>query len=364
MISLKQSLSELDRLDSMQRTAMECYHSAIEAASRNAVETEESWIRSLRDGLEELARRVARASSAEELRETRVALQGELQEYSAKGSRYVRALRDKLSETSRSLSEVAQALARGVGGDGPKLEEQLGRAAALARLPEVTRVCPELELAVAGLEDGVARLRRETRLALAQLHEEIQVLRSALDSARQAAVRDPISGLLNRAEALATIRDRLGRGVTFSLLFLWLANLEYVRRRYGSCPSDEVVAQFSKRLLDCLPQGTQAGRWQDDRFVVIVERPKPEAIWLFDGLAKPLGEPFVVKDGSLKREVTLQLRCGVTEASPPATEAGLLRSVDKLLLALETAPEREPPRTGVRPCGAPPGRDATGRASR
>ena len=55
MLSLKRSLSELDRLEALQKAAAECYLSAVETAGHHVVETDESMTRLFRDHLECLA---------------------------------------------------------------------------------------------------------------------------------------------------------------------------------------------------------------------------------------------------------------------------------------------------------------------
>ena len=72
--------------------------------------------------------------------------------------------------------------------------------------PEVAQYCPELAVTVAAVEDGVNHIRKQNQLVTAQLRDQVSSLQNALESARQAASRDPISGVLNRAETLSLIR--------------------------------------------------------------------------------------------------------------------------------------------------------------
>ncbi len=337
MISLKRSMSELEKLESLQHTALECCGSVMEAAGRYAVEIEAEQTRRFRKELKKLAIRVKSATAAGELRETRLTFQTELQEYSGKAARYLQALREKLSDATRALSGIVETIHVGEG-DDRRLQIDLGRLSTLAQTPEVARVCPELEIVAAAVEDSVSRLRKRNQVVIGQLRSEIEGLRNALENARQAAVRDPISGVLNRAETLARIHGAIKKKRHLSLVFLWLSNLEYIARRYGSHCRDEVIANFSKRLLETTGPEAVAGRWGDDRFVTLIERPKPEAIWIAETFERRLTGPYIVKESDFTREIVLRLKSGVVEYSPEMTETGLMKAADKLLVALESVP--------------------------
>jgi GGDEF domain-containing protein len=336
MISLRQTLSDWDRIESLQKVAMDCYGAAIEATARNVVDFERELARLHREQLDELARQVRRAVAADDLKETRIALEGELQDYSGKAGRYLLALQEKLNATTQSLGAVIETI-RTADPANRDLETGLQRLAALVHCPEVSRACPELQVLVAGVEDNLRRLLEQNRLAVAQLRAEVDTLRGALSAARQAARRDPISGVLNRAKTLSTLREWINGRRTFSLLFFEIGNLDYARRRYGSRTLDDIVAVFSRRLTSALEaQSAVAGRWGDDSFVVLLERSKPEALWLSENLSPRLAGPYVFRDEGFTRDLTLQIKTGVLEAKAPASEKQVLRDADRLLAALQT----------------------------
>lgn len=335
MISLRQSISELDRLESLQQVALECYEAAIRAERQHAVEIDAEQTRRYRAEMEALARRVKAVRGAAELRETRLLFQSELQEYSGKTTRYLCTLRDKLTAATRSLQGIVEAMSHGEG-DDRHLQLEIGRLSSLVQTPEVVRVCPELEVVASAVEESVSCLRKQTQLAMGQLRSEVHGLREALDDARRAASQDPISGVLNRAETLSQIRRRIKQKQDFSLVFVWISSLDYIRRRYGGHCRDEVIAEFSKSLASAAGSEAAAGRWGEDRFVVLIGRPKPEAIWMAETLEQQLKGPYVVKEPEFIREITVRLKTGVVECSPGTTEACLMKAVDKLSIALET----------------------------
>jgi diguanylate cyclase (GGDEF)-like protein len=186
------------------------------------------------------------------------------------------------------------------------------------------------------VEESVNHLRKQNQKVVIHLQEEVQSLKSALESARQAATNDPVSGVLNRCAVLERIREELTARRKFSLVFIWVSNLDYLYRRYGGTFRDDVLSAFAARLRDAAGDSTMVGRWGEDRFVVLVSRPKPEAVWLADSFSRDLAGPYFVKNKTWSREITLQTRTGVIEAVPGASMDSVLKAADKLLVALES----------------------------
>lgn len=335
MISLKRSISKLDQLEEVQKAAIDGYKTAVEASGRCAVEMDSETTARFRQELGALAKRIASPSGTDELREVRVKFLGAVEDYGSKASRYVAALQQKVTASSRALSELLRAIQQSQS-DERRLQLGLGQLHSIAQDPDIVRLCPEIVTAVGTVEESVENLRKQNQLAVVKLHEEVDGLRTALESARETATKDQITGVKNRNGVLSEIRDQLASRSRFCIIFLWGSNLEYMHRRYGSQYRDAIVAEFARRLRDKAENEGVVGRWGEQHFAVIVNRPKPEAIWLTESLGQDLGKPFVVREANLDREVRVLLRTGIVEGIAGATEASILKQTDKLLLALET----------------------------
>ena len=337
MISLRRSVSVLERLEALERASRDGFRSAVAANARHALELERRETEKFRKYLENLARRVGAADSPEELSRAKTEFLAALADQAERAARFVEALQKKVAGSASSLSKLADKARAGVAEDR-SLQLGLGQLHAIAQDPDVNRVCPELNEAVKAVEASVERLREQTRVVIAQLRSEVASLRRALESAREEALRDPVSGLLNRNAVLEAIRERLKEGRTFSVLLIWIGNLQYIHFRYGAACRDDFVSQFADRLRGLAGEEAVVGRWGEDRFAVIVGRPKPEALWLSETLLEKFTEPFLIDHKGLVREVTAQIKTGVIEAAPQTTEAKLLADADKLSLALASIP--------------------------
>jgi diguanylate cyclase (GGDEF)-like protein len=299
------------------------------------VEVDRPATERFRQELQALAERIGGAETADALRETRITFLGALEDYAGKAGRYVKALQEKVSASSRALAELLEAI-RQSQSDERRLQLGLGQLHSIAQDPEIMRLCPEIVNAVGTVEESVENLRKQNQLAVAKLREEVDSLKGALESAREAAAKDPVAGVLNRNGALREIRERLAARRSFCLIYLWASNFDYLHRRYGSQYRDAVVAEFAARLRQKVGDEGVVARWGEEHFAVIVDRPKPEAVWLTESYVQDVGKPFVVRESSLDREVKVLLRTGVVEAVAGATEQRVHKDTDKLLLALET----------------------------
>ncbi len=337
MISLRRSVSELERLEALELASRDGFRSAVGASGRYAIELERRQTEQFRKHLEQLARRVGAADTPEELARVKTEFLAALADQAERAARFIEALQKKVAGSATTLSRLADEAQAGVGEDR-SLQLGLGRLHSIAQDPDVTRACPELTEAVASVEASVERLREQTRTMIARLRTEVASLRTALESAREEAMRDPVSGLLNRNAVLKLIRERLSEGQTFSMLLLWISNLEYIHHRYGLRCRDDFITQLADRLRSLAGEDAAVGRWGEDRFAVIVRRPKPEAMWLSETLLEKFSSPFLIDHQGLVREVTAQIKTGVIEASPGTTEAKLLADADKLSLALGAMP--------------------------
>ncbi|MDX6224981.1 MAG: hypothetical protein QOE64_1357 [Frankiales bacterium] len=90
------------------------------------------------------------------------------------------------------------------------------------------------------------------------------------------ATHDPLTGIANRAGALAAIQTSLHRagrsGNAVALLFLDLNDFKSVNDRYGHEGGDRVLRAVAERISGCLRPGDLVARLGGDEFVVLAEQ--------------------------------------------------------------------------------------------
>ena len=219
-------------------------------------------------------------------------------------------------------------------------------------------------------------------LTLADNRTLLLTLRGERETARYAALHDPLTGLANRtlfhdrvAHALAA--GRPARAAT-TVLFCDLDDFKTVNDGLGHAVGDALLVAVADRLRSCLRPGDTAARLGGDEFAVLVEDGTEPPDALAARLVAALGRPLAL-DG---RQVRSSVSVGVASTCPAADEgidgadgidgAELLRRADTAMYAAKasggatwvahdtTSPD--PHRRGADP--VPAGRVPAGRSCR
>src|SRR5581483_5058382 len=114
MISLRKTVSELDRCAQLRELAIECYVNALRNMSHYAIELDPQITSPLRQYLTNLANDVAKGEE-DPLRESRATLRGLLRDYRDKAADYLAKLRDELAGTARALQEIMESMSQADG---------------------------------------------------------------------------------------------------------------------------------------------------------------------------------------------------------------------------------------------------------
>jgi len=97
---------------------------------------------------------------------------------------------------------------------------------------------------------------------------------------RNLVMRDPLTGLLNRREALRRLEDEVYRydryGHQFCLVMLDLDHFKAINDGYGHAVGDQVIRHFAQTLKSSLREGDIIGRWGGEEFVLGLCESGPE----------------------------------------------------------------------------------------
>ena len=132
MISIRDSLTELERAHETRKLAVECYVAAIKNMAHYPVDLEAELTKPFQRYLTAM---VAEGST-DALIESRATLRGLLREYRENASKFRSDLRDELAANARSGEEVMVALAQADGDQAPCLRADLAKLRESAHMPE------------------------------------------------------------------------------------------------------------------------------------------------------------------------------------------------------------------------------------
>jgi diguanylate cyclase (GGDEF)-like protein/PAS domain S-box-containing protein len=169
-----------------------------------------------------------------------------------------------------------------------------------------------------------------------------QDLRDLTGVLTERAVRDPLTGVANRALLEERLRTSLARdarsGAATGVLFLDLDGFKAVNDRYGHATGDAVLRAVAQRLTDAVRPADTVARLGGDEFVVLVEG-ATEAVLdaLVDRLRGAVTAPVDVPGRSLQVGVSIgSALCRGGEGDPPA----LLAQADARMYAAKRRPRR------------------------
>ena len=165
-----------------------------------------------------------------------------------------------------------------------------------------------------------------------------QDLRDLAAVLSERAVRDPLTGLANRALLEERLRAALSRDARAetrtAVLFLDLDGFKQVNDLHGHDAGDAVLRAVARRLSTAVRPSDTVARLGGDEFVVLVDAAEPGAVdALVERLRAAVVEPLQVK-GAGRLQVGVSIGTALADGGRPAGESelrSLLRRADEAM---------------------------------
>lgn len=306
MISLLNSITDLDRAHEARDLALDCYLQTIRNIGHYAVELEPETTALHRKYLEEVALR-ASGGSAEDLNETRATVRGLMRDYRDTTSQYLNKLRLELSDAVSALEQTLDALGQSDGDHDIQLRKAIAQ---LRAVPDGPGNFREIVLKAASTVEGsLEQVRKQHQLTVSQFLIEIRMLHTRIDALESAASIDKLTQLYNRHEIEERIKSQ--DPARLSLLLLKARGLRAAETQFCKAVAEELAGAFTKRLRNSLPPGTVIGRWSDEEFVAILLVDQSEATALGRRLSESLGGAYACLNAGKTVRPVIHLRVGV-----------------------------------------------------
>jgi diguanylate cyclase (GGDEF)-like protein len=148
-----------------------------------------------------------------------------------------------------------------------------GRLAALGVAVALIPVVIGIRELLGGSVDGLLLAVQGTLVSVLVM-VRIGLLSGQRDRAERAlvyqAAHDPVTGLPNRREFVARLRNELERGRPCALLFCDLDDFKSVNDRFGHSAGDMLLVEVARRIVDCAPPPNLVSRFGGDEYVVLL----------------------------------------------------------------------------------------------
>jgi GGDEF domain-containing protein len=331
MVSIRESITEFEKIYELQTASLECYRSAVQAMANYPVDFDAGATESFKRDLTALSSDLRGQMDARGLLATRAALRDELRDYHDKAAMFLNGLREELSQKARALDLLADAMASADGDHEERLRESLSKLREVSESPAAAGIRNALLTISDQLAQSIEQMKQQVRLIVGQFRAEIKMLHGQIASLQTDFGQGTSAHLNGRVEMETRISEEMAAGRSFSLLILKIRNLMLIERQFGAQARSDVVTEFAARVLKILPQHAALGRWSVDQFVALAPVEKSEAVALVKRLTLQVGENPAGESGGGSRRVPAQVNAAVLVNSPSDTYESLLRKIENYL---------------------------------
>src|SRR5580700_1156177 len=271
-------LSNLAADQGEQQSALTCYQSAILAIAKCMAEVCPRVGLVYNHRLLRLPRRLGFDATPEALAASREAVEADLAEYGQAASAWINsgvelaqeilAVAGKATDSDGHTDELHAAM----------MEELAEQMEISAEVDDATQVRTALKRYASGLRSYVQRRRKEQPPAFRELQGRAEALAEWLGSASPANIIDPLTGLLNRAEAERQLLAYSKRDKPFCVLLFEWNEAHSVPPQFGRSGADQILKALGDRLITLVRPRDVVYRWSQDQLAVIFECGGEEAM--------------------------------------------------------------------------------------
>ncbi len=200
VISIRKSVSDLDRLDEVRKrdemtnSVLDCYALAIDSSAHYAVEIDPALAVEYRRNLRTLEGKARAAESAAALRDVQASFRGELREYRDKSAGAMKKLHLELENAAAAMMIFADTVASNGANHEHEVHTELRRLETVSRSNSVEEIRGGIGEAINSIQGSVQQMQRSNQLVVAQLQDEIRILHQQIDAERKALDTDRASG--------------------------------------------------------------------------------------------------------------------------------------------------------------------------
>jgi diguanylate cyclase (GGDEF)-like protein len=324
MISIRDSMTELEKLRAMQAAVFENYICLLRDVEQYAVEIDEEVTGAHRRHLSAIAIELKQQSGTEELSGARGILRNELRDYQQRAGAILARLRRDLSDKVDALQAIVEAMASADGDHENRLQSAIEKLHKLSQNPAAAPIRTALAEASAAIENSVDELKKQNGLTVGQFIVEIKTLHNRIETLETAGRKDVLTGLISRVEMENRLAAEIDGRRNFSLLMLRIDNLPMIQRQFGQAVRADVVSAFAQRMRGGLPQDSRIGRWSEDEFAVLLQMEKSHAMLLAKKLKQHVAGPYVCMQNGKPQRPSLVVNVAVIDHSLNGTYESLI----------------------------------------
>jgi GGDEF domain-containing protein len=329
VISLRKTVSELDKLDDFRHTALDTYALTIGATGEHVVEIDASGAADFRSRIDALRNLVRPDTTAEQLIGIQSSFQAELRTYNETAKQLIERLRNDVRAASCAIEGFAGSFAASGSDLDGEVKRDLQRLDKAARADDLSEIRTIIATVSSSIASSVERMRDSNQLAIVQLKDEIRVLHQELKTGRQSPTAAQFCASSQQKETYRQIDSLIQQKTPFCLMLIAVKNFQGLQNCYPKPAIENAFSALHARLEGSLPPGSRADRWTEGQFLAILTVEPAKALVMSRDLSKKLSGTYGGQNSS-SSSVALELICGVIDWKAQGDPALLPRRVDQL----------------------------------
>jgi GGDEF domain-containing protein len=331
MISLRKTVTELDRLEEFHRSALNCYSQALRSTEQNAIELDTAQAAHFRSQLQALQDQLRADAGASELQSVQTAFDTELKDYRDKTRDQIQRLRREVQAATAAVESFAGSINESEVNLESGLKRELNSLNQSAASDNIQEIRGAIRASTAKIAASVEQMRSSNQLAIAQLKDEIRLLHQEVQAARrpQTAASPP-----ENPQLTSRLQELIKKNSSFSVLLVVVRNLDGLENCYSSNLIDSALSRFQSRFEGILPSSAMVGRWTKDQFAAILSTPPANVIQMSSEVVRKLSEPILEQEKGATHSLVFNPRAGVIEFSPGSDLAKFQVRLKQLASAL------------------------------
>lgn len=333
MISLRKSVTDLDRLEELHRTAVKCYSEALQSTSQNAIELDSAQAAHFRSQLQALREQLRADAASGGMEAVQTSFEAELKNYRDKTQEQIQHLRREVQAAAAALESFAGSISETEGNLETRIEREINNLNQSAATDDIQTMRGAIHASTDKIATSVHEMRAANQLTVAQLKDEIRLLHQEIESTRRPQpAPDPTAE--SHQQLSSRMQELVNKKTTFSVLLVVVRNLEGLQNCYSTNLIESALEDFQSRFESILPSSAIIGRWDRDQFAAILNTPPANAIELSSEVVRKLSEPLPCHEQDKTQSIAFNPRAGVVEFRPGSDTAKFQSRIQQLAGAL------------------------------
>lgn len=282
------------------------------------------------------------------VRQVEARVEARLWRWSDDTAGYLREKAEEVKEIVRVLVRAAESATKRNQRYENRFTEITARLESIANLEDLGQLRVLLVGSVTHLKTCTEEMNQEGCNSVAELQTEIAEYQCKLEKTEALALRDSLTGLLNRRAVEGQLERRTERKRPFCVLMIDLDGFKQVNDQHGHAAGDGLLVQFAAELRAQSRSSDPVGRWGGDEFIVVLEGGEAEAQTFVERVQQWVFGTYTVQTNTGAGKVKMSASLGVAAWMPGEAFQKVVERADADMYARKRA-AKDCARNAIRP---------------